>query len=138
MTPKIRDYAWRHGDFRLEQTIKLDYELMRRLAAWHGVKLTFADTYLVELNGLDAYVNRSTHSLGEITIGLYESSELRLLSFFHELGHCVDKGPWDSKYEQERRAWELGYALAEKESIDFSKSARAWAMCQLRTYEMYR
>lgn len=126
---RARNPFWRHADENLA--------LMKRLAATHEIELTFADSYLVELNGLDAYLNRSVHIGGDsICIGIYEDGELKLLSFFHELGHCVDpRVQHESKYDQEHRAWHFAYRLSESEGFSFSPRALRWAREQLATYE---
>ena len=63
----------------------------------HGVKLhviTHGDEYCVA-NGEDVYINAS-YSTGnmagspEIWIDIYEDEELKMISFFHELGHVFD------------------------------------------------
>ena len=66
--------------------------------------------------------------------------ELKLISFFHEMGHFIDKTNWSidanehTKYKAEENAWNLGYELAINYEINFSENARSWAKQQLETY----
>jgi len=78
----------------------------------------------------------------EIFLGQYEDQELRLISFFHELGHIVstDEGKVP-KYEDlpyyhyaEAVAWKRGLELAVDEGVAFSGKALEWAKEQLATY----
>ena len=86
------------------------------------------------------YRNRSA-SAGKdyIWLGEYEDSQLRTISFFHELGHCIDpNGHHKSKYIQEKSAWKVGLKAAKKHGIKFSKKACRWKNKQLRTYLKYK
>lgn len=75
-----------------------------------------------------------------ISIGYYENSELLLISFFHELGHFLDKTDWSinankhTKYYAERNAWIVGLKEAKKYNYNFSFSSYRWAISQLNTY----
>jgi len=123
-----------------------DEQMMQRIARRHGVDVVFADEHLIKLNGRDAYENASFSSGNvhtsdkrwppRIEIGIYADAELRLLSFFHELGHCLDSTrPWHtSKLDQERAAWEIAYSLATSHGVESSAEARDWASAQLETY----
>lgn len=79
-----------------------------------------------------------------ICLGVYSDPELRLLSFFHELGHCVDNrcsGPrvienpgHPYHHFHEASAWRTGLKIATKEGVTFSRQALAWAETQLSSY----
>lgn len=93
-------------------------------------------------NGVDKYINCSYCSNDEIYLGIYDDQELKLLSFFHELGHLKDTTDWDweldtrknAQYKIEQRAWEIGYEIALLNHIEFSDKAKQWALEQLETY----
>lgn len=112
-------------------------ELMKHVASVFKIELT--------LNCPNAPPNSSwSAGFDCIGIGLYENTEFELVSFFHELGHCLlardgtpnlDSMPLSHwKIEQEAQAWAVGFAMADCYSIKFSAKARAWARKQLRTY----
>jgi len=77
-----------------------------------------------------------------IYLGAYKDPELRLISFFHELGHIVDvDNKLLPKYEDlpyyhfsEASAWRRGLRLATRAGIEFSENALEWAKGQLSTY----
>lgn len=79
-----------------------------------------------------------------IGLGRYDDPELRLISFFHEIGHLLadpgedwritDKSSDTAKWENERLAWARGLWLAEREGIRFSAVALRWADEQLASY----
>lgn len=76
-----------------------------------------------------------SHSAGdEIYLGLYSDPELRLVSFFHELGHVLDLARRRTKFTQERAAWQIGFAVAKRLNLKFSLAARRWCKLQLETY----
>lgn len=92
-------------------------------------------------NGEDTYINRSFCSGKEIWIGIYKNEELRLASFFHEVGHIIDPIDWSlnanstTQYKSEAWAWEIGFRLAETHGIVFSKKTKQWAKKQVNTYK---
>lgn len=111
--------------------------MMQRLADRHVVTLKFADDEAIRVNGLDAYLNRSLSAGADyIEIGIYDDNELRMLSFFHELGHCLDPCRLHkTEFAQEQAAWDVGYQLAAFEGVEFSENARMWALANLETYD---
>jgi len=52
------------------------------------------DDKYCEANGEHNYTNASYVAGNDIWLGMYEDNELRILSFFHEMGHLVDKTDW--------------------------------------------
>jgi len=107
-------------------------EIIDRIAKDHNIKVIQA-----------ACVNQSWACNDEIWLGIYEEPEFHLLSFFHEMGHHLDKSAWHlddkaTKYDIEKAAWYLGYILAHKYAVKFSNEAIEWGQKQLRTYEKYK
>jgi hypothetical protein len=95
------------------------------------------------------WVDRSCLAGREIELGIYDDPELRLVSFFHELGHYLDDkrcleeegtvpGPHSSPvqltYDRELMAWRMGLLTALDEGYQFSEKAIVWADEQLWTY----
>lgn len=76
-----------------------------------------------------------------IIIGIYRSEARRLASFFHEVGHTfpdrVDMTQPDTtwKVQQERHAWEDGFALAARAGITFPQRVHDWAEACVKSYE---
>lgn len=104
----------------------------------HEVKI--GDKYCIA-NGNDNYINHSCCAgKTEIWLGIYENEELKTLSFFHELSHCLDPIDWSvnanefTAYSQEKFIWYVTYVLAERYNIYFSIGAKKWAEKQLETY----
>lgn len=81
-----------------------------------------------------------------IILGIYQDPELRLISFFHELGHCLDSRQipdvrkmdyWkDYPYNHyfEAKAWKIGLQIASENGINFSSNSKEWAAKQLLSY----
>lgn len=80
----------------------------------------------------ETFVNRSFCIGDEIVLGVYEDQELRLISFLHELGHIEAKA--GGGYENEQRAWECAFVLAEELGLRFSDKTLNWCQVQLGTY----
>jgi hypothetical protein len=85
---------------------------------------------------------RSKYGPPTIFLGVYKNPELRLISFFHELGHIVDvDNRRIPKYEDlpyyhfsEASAWRMGFRLAYRNGVEFSQEAIDWAKTQLASY----
>ena len=74
----------------------------------------------------------------ELWLGFYDDEELRLISFFHEMGHMLDDTLYKegmTVYDFEKTAWEKGYELAKEYGIKFSRKSKGWATKQLNTYK---
>jgi len=85
-----------------------------------------------------------------IYLGQYQNSEFKLISFFHELGHCFNakKGycnwPLGSacsdcrkctyQHYYEASAWKTGLRVASRHQVKFTKEALQWAQQQLSSY----
>jgi hypothetical protein len=74
-----------------------------------------------------------------IYLGRYKDPELRLVSFFHELGHVLIpqdfREKWDfNKLILEIECWSIGLEIARQEGILFSDSALKWGYGQALTY----
>jgi hypothetical protein len=90
-------------------------------------------------NGYDNYINSSYSTFDEIWLGIYDDEELKVVSFFHELGHIKDPiKQHDNKFDQEKKAWDVGYELAKKYGITFTDKSKNWADEQLKTYLKYK
>lgn len=89
------------------------------------------------------FVNRSFH-IGDSTIvlGIYGNPELRIASFFHELGHlCLDHKSMTLHrlydcvlHFHEVYAWGCGMKIAREMSVGFSKETIEWCKSQLVGY----
>ena len=116
---------------------------MRRLAAAHGIHtvLFYEDRDEVFVVN-DGWEGRSAGVGDEIWIGSYADPELRLLSFFHEVGHTVsvarglvpdyEEAPYQHYFEAV--AWKVGLELAAEVGVSFSDGSLGWAREQLGTY----
>ena len=75
-------------------------------------------------------------------LGIYENPRLRLLSFFHELGHRTDPTNWSkvpncTRIEPEWSAWVQGLILAFNSGVTFTGEELQWAVKALLTYNNY-
>jgi len=112
-------------------------DIQQEIAKKYGMKVIHVkegDEHC-EANGIDTYINKSYSCGNTIYLGIYQNSELKLLSFFHEVGHWIDKNISIIKYEREKKAWKLGYKLAKQYGVFFSDRANEWANKQLNTYK---
>jgi len=85
-----------------------------------------------------SYCAGSVRNDPELWLGFYDDEELRLISFFHEMGHMIDDTPWEdgmTVYDFEKIAWEKGYILAKEYGVKFSRKAKGWATRQLNSYK---
>lgn len=103
------------------------------------VKDADEDPNLPEELGIDrdTLVNNS-YTFGDIIVlGFYESSKLKLASFFHEIGHKLfGYDPRSiTKYEIERGCWEEGFKFAAKLGFVFDSSVDEYIDRCLETYE---
>lgn len=74
-----------------------------------------------------------------IYLGEFENEEFLLLTFFHEMGHVLDKSYcYSNKYDEENAAWLIAYKLANKYNIKFSNDAINYGLKCLKTYEKYK
>jgi hypothetical protein len=88
-------------------------------------------------NGEETYINSSYSAINEIWLGIYDDAEIKNLSLFHEVAHClIEKNTdFDNVYELERTVWNNTFDIAEKCDVTFSKEAIKWADKQLKTYK---
>lgn len=82
------------------------------------------------------YINRSNAGCYEIILGIYQDPDLRLVSFFHELGHLIAPplGPDPELYDREFQAWRVGLMFALVEGYRAPPAALEWADLQLESY----
>ena len=106
----------------------------------YGIKMiqVVKDDKYCQANGLETYLNRSMVAGTEVYLGIFEDHELKILSFFHEIGHILDQTEQNeafTKYDYEKNAWDIGYQEAKRRyGVDFSDNAKKWASDQLETY----
>jgi hypothetical protein len=100
------------------------------------------DSYCKSM-GEDWYKNSSYIAGKEIYLGIYDDDELKIISFFHELGHSLTP-PYKnehsykiSKYEFEKIAWKIGLKKAKNHNYSFSFKSLRWAVKQLQSYIEY-
>lgn len=112
------------------------YHLINNLAIKYGVVRQFDDS----LNHRSRMVGGDPMT---IILGHYDDEELMLISFFHELGHClVGKNNYEfatkwnyNKMMIELECWNIGLEEARKNNILFTDKAVAWGLEQVLTYE---
>ena len=77
----------------------------------------------------------------EIVLGAYESEEIRVAAFFHEVGHILsnldhNNNNW-SQLLVESLAWKLGVMLAAKYGLcQWNKEVGEYVMASLASYEL--
>ena len=107
-------------------------------------------------NGVDAYLNRSScagHFLSpcvtssssctaEIWVGIFESKDEEIASFFHELGHCItaigDKFNYLSpnhSFNLELDAWMVGLIEAYKYGYLLPRSCFDYMIDSIKSYD---
>lgn len=104
------------------------------IASQYGVKLKYLTKKFCEDYDMR---NKSSSSSGEIMLGIYDDKELQVLSFFHELGHCIDRRfiAIQSNVGDEFHAWTVAWRISREDyDIGWSDKAILWAMDQVRTY----
>jgi len=106
-------------------------DLIASVASEHGVELR--DDF--DGNG----VNYSSYAGRTVFFGPYTDPELKLISFFHELGHILLPEEFRKKWDYERliceiECWNIGLEEARKEGIIFTNDAIAWGFQQALTY----
>lgn len=70
----------------------------------------------------------------DIWIGFYDNEECRIASFFHELGHMLENKRRRTKIGIEKEAWRLGFKVAKKYKIVFSKVVKQYMKECLKSY----
>jgi len=122
--------------------------MIKEIAKKYGVKLHEVEPDDVHCQAMDndtyhnaSYCAGSIHSKTtdpEIWLGFYDDEEVRLVSFFHEMGHILDDTKWEEDllvYDFEKIAWKKGYDLAKECNVKFSRKTKGWATRQLNTYK---
>ena len=129
--------------------------MIREIAEKYGVKLYEVEQgdKFCEANGEESYHNASycaghiksncgasgCENTAEIWLGFYDDEELKIISFFHELGHVTDDTNWGDKiplkYTSEKSAWDKGYEIAKEFGVKFSRKSKGWATRQLNSYK---
>lgn len=93
------------------------------------------EEYAIEVNmPTETFMERSFQIGSEIILGIYDDPEIRLISFFHEVGHYLpeDKDA-ETLFEFERQAWKTGLRLAAEYEMRFSFRAKRWAVRAMRS-----
>jgi hypothetical protein len=125
-------------------------EVIAQIAKDRGIKIIdhalWSEEKIIDIYGSLDWITNSSSSAGrdEIFLGIYEDKELRLISFFHELGHTMlgDEGVYEyNKYEikfhAEIECWRIGLKYAQDLGIYFSSGALKWAYEQALSYIGY-
>ena len=131
--------------FRRHVKHGLDFE---QIAAKHGIKLLDASTF--DEKTIKAFYTNQSCCAGNdrIFLGVYDDEDLKVASFFHELGHCLDQEPdpefpdclpFALKSDRELRAWKVGFKIAEEQyGVRFSSATLGWCLDQVRTHLHWR
>lgn len=123
-------------------------ELIKRICEDHGIKLHLMEEIFEDSEKAKNYDSKEYHTghsgyaHPDLFVGLYDDDQLKLISFFHELGHhlcCVnDLYP---EYEDlpyyhygESLAWRIGLNESLKYDVSFNILEINWAVRQLSTY----
>ena len=108
-------------------------ELIDRIATSYAVK--------VYHNHQDSDDNYGGSAGREIFLGRFDDADIKLVAFFHELGHSlshtvVKQDTCMSTISAEGLAWELGFGLARDFGFKYSYYSKemTWAREQLKTY----
>lgn len=108
-------------------------ELIDRIATSYAVK--------VYHNHRDSGVNRGGCAGRDIFLGRFDDADIKLVAFFHELGHSLSytvakQDTYMSTISAEGLAWELGFGLARDFGFKYSYYSKemCWAREQLKTY----
>mgnify|MGYP001189135948 CR=1 FL=1 len=114
----------------IKQQVSEDYNIKL-------VEVVPGDAYCAA-NGEYSYINASYCAGDEIWLGIYDDEELKEISFWHELGHCVGIYPneyWKlQKWVIEKIAWTEGLKIAKQHGLKFSIKALRWAVQQFQSY----
>jgi hypothetical protein len=105
------------------------------IAAKYGIRLEYMSEE--ECQAYYCFNHSASADRDEIMLGIYEDKELQSLSFFHELGHCLE-----SDYRGlrtllgiEANAWATAWRISREDyNIAWTDKAIVWAMGQLMTY----
>ena len=128
-------------DFKNEKDQKKLIIIMKKICKELGIKLHFVkkkDRWC-KGNGEFMYSKTSWVSGNEIWVGMYEDFEIKVISFFHELGHILCYTQYglnrnDCNYEEEHSAWGKGIASAFLYDIYFSKKIDSYIGNCLRSH----
>lgn len=115
--------------------------LIKDIAKEHNLVLEDGDEdpKLHEKHGMaeEDLANYSFTYANIIVLGFYDDKEVRLASFFHEVGHkLIEYDPKNiTKYEIEEQCWVAGLRLAKQHGIAFGKNVDRYIARCLKTYE---
>jgi len=102
---------------------KID-KLIKEISKEYLIKCSFIKDEIEE-----EYINNCfVIGKSEIIIGKYENEENKLISFFHEIGHCLIEKEFIEKWKYntliiEIECWNIGIEEARKRNILFSDNA---------------
>lgn len=122
---------------------KLNNLDLKAISISHGVnkfvQIVEGDEYC-QANGIESYMAQSRIAgKDEIYLGIYDDIELKIASFFHEIGHTkITQEEYNTHVivDIERMAWERGFELAKTAHyIYFSDYVHDWAEEQINTYK---
>lgn len=108
-------------------------ELIDRIASSYAVK--------VYHDHQDSGINRGGSAGRDIFLGIFDDADIKLVAFFHELGHSLShtvtkQGTSMSTISAEGLAWELGFGLAKDFGFTYNYYSKemSWAREQFKTY----
>lgn len=116
-------------------------ELIHCICKSHNISLidiALDSSYVNRVNmPLETFYERSFNIYNQIILGIYVNKEMKMASFFHELGHILSNDNYENKYEQEKDAWNKGFELASQYNIKFSEEIMIWSHKQLETHKKH-
>lgn len=108
-------------------------ELIDRIAASYAIK--------VYHDHQDCGTNRGVSSGRDVYLGSFDDADIKLVAFFHELGHSLShtvtkQDTFMSVVSSEGLAWELGFGIARDFGFKYTYSSKemVWAREQFKTY----
>ena len=116
-----------------------DFQAVANRYVRNVIQVVLGDAHC-QANGTEEYLNHSYIASPNIYLGIYDDEELKLASFFHELGHVLVPKDFAASVEYyspdvEREAWRIGFEVAKNEhGLEFSQKAHEWAEGQIQTY----
>lgn len=102
----------------------------------HSIE-TIAEKHGVILRKFSLDIKLSNSFIGEkkINLGSDPIEEVRNVCFFHELGHIEDDlSKCENRFDQEVRAWVLGFRIANNYGYTFSNATKSVCASWLKTY----
>lgn len=119
---------------------------LKEIADIFGIKLIIItknnlNKYIKKFNITEEDLTNNAYIIGdeELILGIYDSPDVKVASFFHEIGHTLIKERFEKlvKYDTmliEFQAWIEGLRLAKKYGYQFSNKTYKYILDSLNSY----